>query len=246
MAYQRPIVDILRGCLESMTFPVTVNSVEVVLGTYVLSVCDIYHAQPSYKQTINDVLFKIEDIDADENTITLSTTEEIEEDFWDNITTFNLYTPYFFHGTPIATGETELKQIKVKQDKTPLMWLLEQFKERGTDDELNVIERTVDLRLFFLTHDNQRDWKTDDAHRYAVQPMRRLAENFKRHLKTYKVDCKRVFDADKLEYDFLNYARFGVYIKDRGVEKNLFSDSLAGVEFGVVLPLYRVQDCAVC
>lgn len=242
--YKRDIIDIIRSVVSSMTFPVTIQSVIADGGNYVLTVDDIYHAQPTFAQTIDGTLFKIVDIDADANTITLSTTDvSVDITFFDTHTSFDLYTPYFYHGTPIATND-ELQDKKRAKNKTPMVWFLEQFEETFFEYGGRK-ERDSSIRLFFLTQAKHKDWQTDDAYHNAIQPMHRLAENFIDALKAYKEDCRLVFnteDEQKLTIKRRNYAQFGVYISMKGMEENLFADQLSGCEIQFS-PSLSAVDC---
>ncbi len=224
-----------------MTFPVVIEDVNLVGGNYVLTVDDIYHAQPTFTVTIGATVFKIADIDADASTITVTTTATLSGTFWEDNTTFNLYTPYFFHGTPLATS-AELLAIHRSKNKTPMIWFLEQFKERFYNG--SPIERESTIRIFFLTQAKHNEWQTDDAYHQAIQPMHRLAENFIDILEGYKDNCRLVFDINEdFYYDTINFSQFGVYINMKGTEENLFAaNQLSGCETPMLLKVKRL-DC---
>ena len=146
---------------------------------------------------------------------------------------------YFFHGTPIAVG-AELDKINNANNKTPMVWMMENFQERFYDDPLLRLERETTLRLFFLTQANHRQWVTQQAYDHCIAPMRRLMELFVEVIKN-----DGTFDVTDLTYSVYNYAKFGVYINEKGMPTNKFADNLSGVEMSFVLKRYK-PDCCDC
>jgi hypothetical protein len=146
---------------------------------------------------------------------------------------------YFFHGTPIAVG-AELDKINNANNKTPMVWMMENFQERFYDDPLLRLERETTLRLFFLTQANHRQWVTQQAYDHCIAPMRRLLELFVEVIKN-----DGTFDVTDLTYSVYNYAKFGVYINEKGMPTNKFADNLSGVEMSFVLKRYK-PDCCDC
>lgn len=146
---------------------------------------------------------------------------------------------YFFHGTPIAVG-AELDKINDAGNKTPMLWMMENFQERFYDDPLLRLERETTLRLFFLTQANHRQWVTQQAYDHCIAPMRRLMELFAEVIKN-----DGTFDVTDLTYSVYNYAKFGVYISEKGMPTNKFADNLSGVEMSFTLKRYK-PDCCDC
>lgn len=245
MIYREDLIGILRTVVESMDFTVTINSVEETDGTYVITTCDIYHAEPGRTVTIGGETFTITAIDADEKTISVTTEAELAEDFWTGKTSFALYSPYFFHGTPIDTNK-QLKDINRAQDKTPMVWLHEQYQEDFSENNRDVHERVSDFRIFFLTQSDHTD-ETGTLYSDKTRPMHRLSEQFIEIMKTYtNARYERVFSTDTLKWRRLNFNRLGVFINNKGMEQSLFVDSLSGCELDISVPLYRLQYCIVC
>ena len=235
MQQPESILDILRDAVAAM--PVTVEIKDVIDNntSYTLHVCNPLHAQPGFKTVINGVTYRITEVTPETITVTGSVVPVVGE--------FELYRPFFYHGTPIATN-TELQKERNASNKTPMVWLLRPFKERYHNG--GAYERHTTLRLFFLTQADHALWLTDQADDEAIQPMRRLLFHFLNHLATFKdSECQRVFDITNLDYDVTEYAKFGVYLNNN-VDKSLFADQLAGVELSAVLPLYRRKHCKKC
>jgi len=241
MAYLESLVDIIDGIVSGLTFPVTIKSVvETTIVTdegetidvYAITTCDIYHAQPSFYVTIGGHSYLIRRIDASTNVLYVSGSVSI------TATSFNLYTPYFFHGVPIEVGN-ELMNIPDAVDKTPMIWLHENYLEEIDRNPESIIERVSSFRLFFLTQANNELWLVDTAYENAIMPMRRLSEIFISALE----EATGRFETDDFKYDVTNYAKFGVYISNKGVLKNMFVDKLGGCELAMDLPIIKDLSC---
>jgi hypothetical protein len=231
MIYKQSSIDIIGAVVASMTFPVQITNVVSVGTTHTLTVCDIFHAQAGFSVTIDGNAYLIEDIAAPD-TIIVTGAAPI------TVASFMLYTPFYFHGTPIETN-VELVQEKNASNKTLMIWFLENFTDIFFDDSEDTREREIRFRLFFLTQANHEQWKVDDAYHNAIEPMRRLMENFIEKLRSLPAR----FDLIDWEYEAINYAKFGVYISNKGMQKSLFADKLAGCELNLSLKINKLLDC---
>ena len=119
--YKESLIDIIRAVVQDMSFPVTIKSVSNSGNIYTITTCDIYHAQPEFELIIGGQKYVIKEITAPD-TIKVEGLSPIV------VTTFDVYEPFFFHGTPIQQG-VELIQDKKADNKTPMIWLYEQFTE---------------------------------------------------------------------------------------------------------------------
>lgn len=243
MIYKESSIDIIRGIVESLEFPVTIDAaVNDGGGNHTLTVEDMYHAQPGFKVTIDGKIYKITDIipavQPDCGVPNLDVMK-VTGDAGDIVaTTFELYKPFFFHGTPIAQGVELVKKNKAV-DKVPMAWFYQQSKDHFFESETINDERDITLRLFFLTQGKPETWLSEDAHNQGVKPMRRLLEIFIAKLKTMSYR----FDVDDMEYDVLPYYKFGVFIVNRGMEKSLWSDKLSGCELAIPLKVFKKPPC---
>jgi len=235
--YKQSIIDIIEELIASLSFTVQVQaSVNNLNGTQTIAVCDIFHAQPGFIITIGPDIYTITAINAQANTITLSPAAPLIA----APSTFSLYAPFFFHGTPPETN-TELADERDAFAKTPMVYLLETLTEEFNEDQENTVERVSSLRLFFLTQANFSKWLTADFYNNAIEPMRRLMENFYEAMRT-----SRRFYTKEQEFSITNHARFGIYISSRGVEKSLFVDNLSGVEMIIDLTILKDRACPPC
>lgn len=240
MHQRRSSIDIIRMVVESLTFPVDIVSIVTTGNTHVLTVCNLYHAQPGFTVTIGGNEYTITEIDAqyadscsDGGPVYTMTVEGSVNISVDN---FTLYAPKFFHGTPIQT-DAEITEIPNAADKTPMIWALENYKDHFYDDPENARDRDLRMRIFFLTQPGLATEKTDDRYHHCIEPMRRLQERFVDRLRAMRGD----FNTHDWEYEVENYARFGVYINNKGVEKNWFADKLSGCELNLN-PLIVLKD----
>lgn len=234
MRYKSEITDLLNTTISSMTFPVIIGTVTVTATGYIIRCDDIYFAQSGFDITINSVVYRITAINQSTETLTIDGVGTIVIG-----DTFDMYTPYFFHGTPIAT-EQEIKSEPNSLNKTPMLWLWENFTEKFYDD-FSSLDRDIDLEIFALTQADFDQWLTDDAYSNAIKPMKRLIDLFIQALK----DDSTTYETDTLTYDSENYSKFGVFIRDKGSSKNLFTDKLSGIGIKFKLTLLKTDECAI-
>lgn len=236
--YKRPLIDILDEVVSSMTFPILVETV-VDNGDYTqtITTCDIYHAQEGFNVTINDLSYKIIAFSQEDESLTLQ--PNFEGAFAIAVgTIFYLYPLYFFHGNPVAT-QTELKNIKAN-DKTPMIWLWENFTEDVDEDE--IVERYIPVELYALTQPTEvglQKMTNDDIHDKCCKPMRRLLENLQRKF----VERSDIFSTDYMKYKTENFPKFGITARSKGAEKAILMDNLSGVAMYTTLELWYQDKC---
>lgn len=243
MTYRPDITDLLIHVLATMENKITVSSWTASNGILTLTVDDVKWAQEEWPITVN--CKTEEDINPHQVECVFTQVydgwvrikgvkETLTEyaDLW-----ITLPSVKFYHGTPIATG-TELNQIQRAVDKTPMIWMMENFTERFNEDDLVRVERETDLRLFFLTQANHFQWMTETSYQKTIRPMRRLMEMF---VNALKQDSQ--FDTLKLTYNVQNYSKFGVYINEKGMPTNKFADNLSGVEMQFTLVRFKPDCC---
>lgn len=233
MTYADSLIDLVRDVIEGMTFPVTITSIDSsVLTAQVIGVDDLYHAQAGFKVTIDAVEYTISSVDYTTKELTLSGTVAI------TAVTFDMYTPFFFHGHPIEASK-EIDDEKNSLEKTPMVYMLEEFTEDFDEDPESSIERTSTVDLFFLTQCDFDDYTTADTHHHCVTPMRRLIDWFKANL-----ELAARFETSNMKSKITNKLRFGVYISNRGVEKTLFVDNLAGAQLRLTCDILKAKICS--
>lgn len=239
--YQRDLTDILRDVVNGMSFPITVNScIRNIDGSQTITACDIFYTQTGYSVQVNGNPYKISSFSYDPDTITLVADFTPAGAGIDDILpgdTFNLYPVYFFHGTPIAT-DTELMKIPNTVDKLPMIWLWDNFteKELGSMDSVG---REVDADLYFLAEADHDLQLTDGLYSIGVKPMRRLEQSFKNEI-LFRTE---IFETENQTFGNTNYAKFGLFQKEKGSTKQLIGKNLTGVNSKIPLRIWKKYDC---
>lgn len=138
----------------------------------------------------------------------------------------------YFHGTVINTNN-ELSNIPNSEDKTPMVYLLEQFEERHFEGD-SVLDREVTLRLFFLEEANSNEWTTDEHYSNAIWYTNEMIQYF-----LYEILFKTKGIGRINEYFITNRVNFGVYQTDRGTIQQTFNDQLTGKELRITIPISK-------
>lgn len=227
----KSINDILQTVVDLIA---PVVKIELVVdngdGTFDITVCEKFYMQKTFDIVINSITYKIKEIS--DLVITITGT------VLPTIGTFALYKPFFFHGTVTQTN-IELSK-KDADKKIPMVYNVEILPEKFKDPTESPNEFEADLRLFFLTEARFEDWTTNDFFSDAIAPMKALLEIFLEKLESFKGIG---FIEDR---DLVSHTKFGVFITDKGYEKNLFADKLSGVEMKIVVPVLRQIICKDC
>lgn len=233
--YKRPLIDILDELVTGIVANIEVLSVVAnVDGTQTITACDIFYTQAGFEVTIDGVAYEITAFSQEDESLTLSGVGAISVG-----AIFPLYAVKFFHGTPITT-QNETGKIVNADDKTPMIWLWENFKEKVFEDE--IIERTASVELYALTQTYQTklaQMVNDDIHLACVQPMRRLIECLMREIERRS----DLFSSDFLEYETENFPKFGIIARNKGAVTAVFMDNLSGVAAYTTLELFYQEKC---
>ena len=147
---------------------------------------------------------------------------------------------YYLSGTRLAANSEWTKGPANITEKLPLIWLLENLNERFYGREAS-LERSSDLRIFFLEETNVRQFYTKDHRGQVVGPMQELAVEFMRII-TQTTRFKQPEN-----FQIKTYSRFGVEDntrENRGVIKNVLDANLSGVELQLTLDIYKENSCS--
>lgn len=227
MIYPVPTTDIIASVVAAMPVGMEINSVALnEPNTYLLDVCDVRWAQKGFTVLIDAIEYTILSVNYP-NEIIVTGAQPI------TAVAFDLYRPFFFHGTPLSMN-VELDKKKNAKDKIPMVWLMEQFVDTFQTSSNNPIERKSRLQIFFLSTGDRANWQTDDAYKYGILPMQRMQKTFE--LQMAEMQDLFVVDAPPLPpltYDLKYYHQFGVYIINKGMPDALWVDNLAGVEMNI-------------
>jgi len=238
MNYSENSIDIFRKVVEAMTFPISIKSVSKSGKEYTLKVCNIYHSQPGFEVTIGGKKYVIVDY-SDETTLIVKEDSSLEKNYPPTIaaTSFDLYKPYFFHGTPIGTEE-QLVKIDDASKKTPMVWMLENYIDEPYD-EFSAFEKDVNAKWFFLTQCDPEQMQSPELNHNCIKPMERLAQEFLKKLNNLPAR----FYMDEYRPQFITHSKFGVYITNKGVQKSMFNDKLSGVELDKPIIVNKDYKC---
>lgn len=141
---------------------------------------------------------------------------------------------HYFHGTAIETVG-ELSRINISTDKFPMVYLLETVDDDFNNDDNLRLDRTSNLRLFFLSETDENQWDTDQHYKYSIIPMRNVVYSFIEHLESIALI------AELGKFNAINHAKFGVNVSEQGHTKRIFKDQLSGVELRINLPILKAK-----
>jgi len=230
MTYKEDIIVFVRNVLSAMDFTINIlTNTNNGNGTHTLVLDDVKYLQKGFKQQIGTNTYTIEAVNATSKTVLVKGSTVA-------VTSFTPYLVKFFYGNIRETGN-ELKDYLQSRDKTPMLYLYEEFRERFNEEPDTNIERESDLRLFFLTQADFQDWQRQDFQDNAVMPMRRLAEQFIEQLKNTKLV------ADLTNYETTTKTRFGVFVSEKGINTGYWADNLSGIELRITIELDKPENC---
>ncbi len=231
MTYKEDIVRIVKDIFSSIDFEAEIlTNTDNGDGTHTLVLSDVSYLQKGFNQTLGADEYTILSVDPTTNTVVVGGVATITVD------TFFPYLVKFFFGN-IRETANELKDYLQSRDKTPMLYMYEEFRERFNEDPTTNIERESDLRLFFLTQADFQDWQRQDFQDNAIMPMRRLAERFIESVK----NSKRV--ADLTTYETITKTRFGVFVSEKGINTAYWADNLSGIELRITIELNKDGSC---
>lgn len=213
----------------SFTFAIT-SITDNEDGTYTLTSCDTYYLQPSFEIEIDEEAYIIESVEKDVNIV-------ISGSVLPTADSFECYPPHFYHGTPIQASN-ELTEIIIASDKTPMYYLSEadgDFQETYFSRDSS-LDREAKVRIFVLTQCDEQNWKTEDYHNYAFEPMTRLALELIDSLKRSKL----IGEFDRFTIN--NRSRVGVTTTGKN-KVNFANQPLSGVELNIPTLPIEVESC---
>lgn len=199
-------------------------------GISTFETCNTWWAVQCGYVIINDIEYEIKSIDFDKS-ITIKGTPVVNSVF-----KFGLKVPFFIHGTPTKANQ-EREIIRSNEQVTPMVYLFEPIRE-DFNNELDSVERSVSVRIAML-HNYKEEQCTDEIYSLSIKAMRRLSLRF---IETAKKQAKDVV-SETLNFSLTSYAKYGNFITNKGVNKNLFNEKLSGIEINLNLDLKRQNKC---
>lgn len=149
-----------------------------------------------------------------------------------NVLKAYIQSPFAISGTKISTNNEWSRADRNLSNKTPLIWLYQNYKQRIYGDEAS-LERTIDLNIAFLDETNPKYQKNSDHIDNVVIPMNKLLDEF------VKVINKTTIYKRLKQFDIRTYSRFGVET-DSGVIQNVLDADLGGLVLTITLDRFKV------
>lgn len=229
--YSENFIKILEYITSRIDLGMIIKSFTSVGDIHTLKICDLKHAQAGYTISIDDISYEITSVDFANKLMVIEGTPAPTALY------FELYPVYFYHGTARETA-TEMTGPDHANKFTPLIFLNEIFEEDADFDELSSIDREITPYLYALGQRPETKF-SKDLQKLYVNPMRRLMEEW---IKTAKRETNLI---DMMEYKtkLVNYAKFGIYVNNTGVNANLFPIPLSGCSNNGTLKLYAKEEC---
>ena len=223
-------VDIIRGIVNSLTANFVVSDVvSNVDGTFTLGTECTWWTTPQQTYSIDGNDYIITDFLINQYIIVKPVGHAVVP----VPTTFVLAAPTYLHGTLKMAGS----EVDAQTDKTilcPFVYLFEIITERKNNDEESMIDREVELRLFFLNSVNTGDWLTEQHYQYFVAPMQQMVNLFYDKIRNSKL--------------FIDNARHDdttlINVSEQGKqEKSVFDCNLSGIESRMFAEIREDLSC---
>ncbi len=218
--------DTLIGTTKDLTTPLTINKptgVPITVGDRIYFGCGIYNKVLAIYDPLNGTLI-----------LTFETPGEVEVNEFTLIKTEDVHV---MHGT-IIQGNEDLSLIKKSEDKYPLIFQHEITKEDFSVDVNTPVERSATVDLFFLCDANFEKWDIEAHTKYAIKPMRELAEKFINALRDPSSKVNKL-----TTFSLMDHVKFGVYLSSKGHTERIFNDNLSGVQLQIPLEFLTCNCC---
>jgi hypothetical protein len=230
MAIIKETWELLLPILNTINKTFTVSSViDNGNGTFKLNTCNTLWLTINYNLTIGAETYKIIDVEPNEWVLLQGVNAPI-------LTSFDVYSPFKFHGTIIAQSE-ELNATPISFNKFPMIYLHEITRERFNVNEEETIDRESECDLYFMVDCNIQNWLTNDHYKYAIRPMRNLLFETITALKL--ANNVGIFT----DFEVFDQAKWGVYIADKGHKSKIFKDDLSGTQLRITIPFKKELKC---
>jgi hypothetical protein len=133
---------------------------------------------------------------------------------------FPVPNPVYLHGT-LKDARDEVTAQEDKELVYPLVYLKEVIRDQKNTDDESMIEREVDLRLFFINSADSTNWITDNHYTEVINPIQSMVDLF-----MFRIDRSALW-MDELDYSLLPLIDISV---DGEQEKSLFDTNVSGIE----------------
>jgi len=226
------VVDFIDSIIDNIRDTYSIDSITNVGTTYTINTADTKDIANNDYVTINSVSYKISNLVADTSFDVTSLTS-VTGSSW------KADAPYYYYGTPIATGNTRnIDKLDGILMKYPFIAVLEPFDSEINLDTSDIIYKTANLWMVFMTESNPNDWNTEQHYTNAINNMTTL-------LRTFMLELVKSGKISELEgYTETNHSEWGLIAKNSGSTKTIFNENLSGVEItNFKLPLLKKYSC---
>lgn len=227
-----PAYKIIESIVALQTYSEEILSCVVVGNDHIITVCDTHHLVEGSIVTINGNPVTVQKV---ENSTTLT----FSGNACPIATEIVIAAPNFFSGTVKAT-ESELSTIIDGRKKTTMIYLFQVLKEKRNRNPESVLDRKVQLRMFFVEDDARNGLLTDEKYTDYINAMDNCAEDFI----TRCEESVLIESFEDEDYDIIPHSELGYY-DENGHKKNLFSMPLSGIELLIKLPFSK-EACKTC
>ena len=228
-AILRDWVDIVEDVVKSIPLELSVKSVD----TDKVIVCDLKHV------TIHDVLkdetdkeYIVKEISEKDGCIELNV----------EFTGSKLFAPeiHFLGAKPMPVNNEYLNLSNDTKGKTPFVWLVTNY-----DEDHREAHRIVPMKMVFLSWADEEWWDTEQHHKYAVHPMKKLADRFIEQTENDPLFISIYSEEGSGGYKTTPLDQFGVKRKngnnyESDHEEKIIDDKLSGT--GLTVTLKRIYD----
>lgn len=142
----------------------------------------------------------------------------------------------FFSGAPASINNEYIDKETDTRDKTPLIWLLENYEEDFFGRESSV-ERKSKFRLFFLDETDEVEWTSKQHHTFVIQPLINLCERF---IEIFEND--RTFKTIDV-FTKIPRVRLGVYVDNQGNDRKIIDEDFSGIELSASFEKFKTYKC---
>ena len=146
---------------------------------------------------------------------------------------FIISSPNYIHGT-LKMAQNEVDAVNNKELLVPFVYLFEVIRDRKNTDSESMIDRTTELRIFFVNSANTNDWLTDDHYVNVIEPMQQMVDLFIK-----KIETNKRF-AENLDFDCLPL----INLSQEGQQENsVFDCNLSGIELRLFADIREDLSC---
>lgn len=229
----RQTVDIIKDLVASLDATFYILSViDNGNNTYTINTNCTWWLSVEHEVVIGVNTYKIIDFKINEYIIV----ESIGVPIIPTATTFPIDAVNYIHGTLKMAGT----EVDAQDDKTilcPFVYLFEIINDKKNTEFDSMIDRTSDLRIFFLNSVNTKDWLTVDHYTYFVAPMQQMVDLFINKIKNSKLFT------DEQSYECTNL----INVSENGTQdKSIFDCNLSGVELRLFAVIRKDLSCNEC